>query len=104
MTERKFPEGSLASKLQKEIDTQSPITKADPAAPKPPRKRIDKVRSTGGGITKLQGASARAKIMAHIEALADKTAVLEDLESSLGFPCRGHLQKLVETKHLEIVQ
>lgn len=104
MTERQFPEGSLASKLQKEIAAQAPIAKPDPAAPKQPRKRIDKVRATGKGGTKLQSASARAKIMAHIEALADKTATLEELEKALGVPCRGHLQKLVESGHLEIAQ
>ncbi len=104
MTERNFPAGSLAAKLQGEIAAQAPIKKPDPAAPKAPRKRIDKVRATGKGTTKLQSASARAKIMAHIEALADKTCTLEELEKSLGFPCRGHLQKLVETQHLEIAQ
>jgi deoxyribonuclease (pyrimidine dimer) len=76
------------------------------SAPKPPegvaqRRPIVRVRATGEGRSNLQAASIRAKIMAHIATMPNKTATVAELDAALGVSTRGHLQKLIQKNHLE---
>lgn len=68
------------------------------------RKRILSVRKTAGGTTKLQAGSARKLIMQFVEAQTAAVVSLTDIEAALGIPVRGHVQKLIETNHLENVE
>lgn len=82
-----------------------------PAVPRPkrspsatPRKKIVAVRCIEGGESNPQKASKRRAILDWIGAQPEATATIAALEAEFNEPVRGHVQKLIEKKHLEVVQ
>ena len=82
-----------------------------PAVPRPkrsptatPRKKIVAVRCAEGGESNPQKASKRRAILDWIAEQHDGTATIAALEQHFNEPVRGHVQKLIEKKHLEVVQ
>ena len=65
-----------------------------------PRQKIERVRATGAGTTRLQANSIRARVMAHIPSDAAGITV-EALDAATGISTRPHLQKLLEVNHIE---
>ena len=94
-----YKEGTMSHKLHEEITAQQPIT---PRAKKraEPRPRITRVMATGLGESKPQTGSLRNQILVWIAARPNGMASVEELEEHFKCPVRGHLQKLIEKKHL----
>lgn len=91
-----YPAGTIAAELKAQR-TPEP----DPNKPAlRPRQKIERVRATGAGTTRLQANSIRAQVMRHIPSDAAGITV-EALDAACGFPTRPHLQKLLEVNHIE---
>lgn len=97
-----FKPGTLAHQLW--VATQAmkriePRPKRQPSSE--PRKKILAVRATGKGDSNPQKASRRRAILDWIRAQPDQHCTIEVLEAQFQQPVRGHVQKLIEKKHLE---
>jgi hypothetical protein len=100
-----FKPGTLAHGLwvaTRAMRPAVPRPKRSPAAT--PRKKIVAVRCIEGGESNPQKASKRRAILDWIGAQPDCTATIVALEAEFNEPVRGHVQKLIEKKHLEVVQ
>jgi hypothetical protein len=100
-----FKPGTLAHGLWVATRAMRPATprpKRSPSAT--PRKKIVAVRCAKGGDSNPQKASKRRAILDWIAMQHDGTATIAALEAHFNEPVRGHVQKLIEKKHLEVVQ
>lgn len=100
-----FKPGTLAHGLwvaTRAMRPAQPRPKRSPTAT--PRKKIVAVRCGKGGESNPQKASKRRAILDWIAEQHDGTATIAALEAHFNEPVRGHVQKLIEKKHLEVVQ
>lgn len=100
-----FKPGTLAHGLwvaTRAMRPAQPRPKRSPAAT--PRKKIVAVRCVEGGESNPQKASKRRAILDWIAEQPDSTVTVAALEQHFNEPVRGHVQKLIEKKHLEVVQ
>jgi hypothetical protein len=97
----KFKEGTLAAKLAEEANGVAPIQVAEEGAKRAPK--VNSVKATGCGTSKMQETSKRAQILAWIAAQPNKTATVWEIESHFDLNSRGYLQKLIEVGHLEVL-
>lgn len=66
------------------------------------RKKIEAVRAAEGRTT-LQAGSKRRSIMDWIRDQPDQTATLAAIEAEFESSVRGHVHKLIEVGHLEVL-
>lgn len=94
-----FPPGTLAHGLWVATRAMQKI----PPRPKTvsPRRSIVTVRATGRGSSNPQAASRRRAVLDWITAHGPCT--IAQLEEHFQEPCRGHVQKLLEKDHVEVV-
>lgn len=59
------------------------------------------LRSTGAGTSNMQPGSERNAVLTWIAAQPGSTATLDSVDRHFNKPCRGHIQKLLATLHLE---
>lgn len=79
---------------------KAPKAKTEPSKP---RRTELVVKATFAGVSKVQAASTRAKVLAYIQHSPDATANLVVIDAAIGESTRGYIQKLIEMKHLEVV-
>lgn len=97
-----FQPGTLAHHLWIATQAMKPIEPRPKRQPSSePRKKILAVRATGKGDSHPQKASRRRAILDWIRAQPDQRCTIEALEAQFQQPVRGHVQKLIERKHLE---
>jgi hypothetical protein len=96
--------GTMAYQLLQATKAKEAIV---PKPPKPrntePRIRIAAVKATFKGLSKPQEGSLRNKVLLHIQ-LAKGSVNIDTMETALGFPVRGHIQKLLEKQHIEVTE
>ena len=100
-----FKPGTLSHGLWVATRAMRPIAprpKRSPSAA--PRKKFLVVRCAKSGESNPQKASKRRAILDWIALQHDGTATIAALEAHFNEPVRGHVQKLIEKKHLEVVQ
>lgn len=98
-----FTPGSLADQLDKASIHALPIVpraKKAAAAPAVPRSALMFVRSTGAGKSKVQAASVRGAVLAHIVASAGVPVAVAELDAKFNCNTKGFLQKLIEMNHV----
>lgn len=93
-----YPEGTVAAELKKQRRAEPTEDQKAPA----PRAKIEKVRATGEGTSKLQSTSVRAAILSHIPS-TEAGITVEALDAICGRNTRPHLQKLLEKNHIEVL-
>lgn len=104
-----FQPGTMAHQLW--VATRS-IAKPDrkakvERAPSAPKTKLLAVRATFAGTSKPQSGSQRTEVLLHVQdkkLYPDNTATVEQIERALGYPVRGHLQKLLEKNHLTALE
>lgn len=102
----KFRPGSLAEKLAAEVAQQKPIQplpKKTVTAAATPRVVIVAVRATFAGESRCQVGSKRAAVLKKVQDSPEHTATVDALDKYFEFSTRGHLQKLLEKRHLVLV-
>ena len=62
-----------------------------------------RVRATGRGASRPRPGSDRHAVLLYITSSDGRTATLTALETALGYDCAGHVRKLIDKDHLEIV-
>lgn len=65
------------------------------------RRRVNIVRATGEGTSKVRKESKRGAVLAAIEATGNDGVSVVDLDAQLGFKTRPYLHKLIEKNHIE---
>lgn len=99
-----FKLGTLSHQLWIATQAMKPIEPRPKRQPSSePRKKILAVRATGKGDSNPQKASQRRAILDWIRAQPEQQCTIEALEAQFQQPVRGHVQKLIEKKHLEAV-
>lgn len=99
-----FKPGTLAHQLRIATQAMEPIDPRPKRQPSSePRKKILAVRATGKGESNLQKGSRRRAVLDWIRAQPDQRCTIEALEAQFQQPVRGHVHKLIEKKHLEVV-
>lgn len=95
---------SLAAQLERArelMKPEPPRIKRQPTGK--PRIRISVVRATGTGESSPHKGSKRAAALDYIKAQPDATINIDEAQMQFEEPIRGHIQKLIEKKHLEVV-
>lgn len=101
-----FQPGTLAHSLWVASRSATPIERkprpqARQKAPDGKRSaRLDWVLATGCGTTSLQAGAVRTQVLKFLASQPGGKARVETLEAHFGFPCRGHLQKMIERDHV----
>ena len=67
------------------------------------REKFSAVQCTNTGETKIQPTSGRAAVLAWIKLQPKEQATLAEISRAFELPTRGHVQKLLATKHLAVV-
>ena len=98
---------ALAQELQKDCEMiaklkQEQKQKKKERTPAAERRRVTAVRAVDGGKSTLHRNSARNKVLTEIEKAGDEFVTVAELEERLLLKVRGHIQKLLESGHLEI--
>jgi hypothetical protein len=99
----RFQPGSLAAQLfaaQEAASKIEPRPKKEPSGEK--RAKIAKVKATHAGKSKPQAGSLRCAVLNWIHAQPEGIADVDAMEKALGYPVRGHVQKLIEKDHLTV--
>ena len=100
-----FKPGTMAHQLWVATRAMSRIEPRPRRQPsETPRKKVVAVRLTGRGESNPQRASKRREILDWLRTREGGTATVAELEAQFKPPVRGHLQKLIEKKHLEAVE
>jgi hypothetical protein len=98
-----YKPGTLTHALHEACAATEPIAPLAAQTVRPKRITIQRIRATGTGQSKPQAASARRAVLDWIAAQPEASATVADLEAHFAAPCRGHVQKLVEKGHLEVL-
>jgi len=100
--------GSMAHQLWATARLCQPIAPrpkapaAEPREPGAPKRRFEGVRFSPLGVSSVRESSQRGQVLAAIKASAPGVALIDALDKQLGFPTRGHVQKLLDKGHVEI--
>lgn len=95
--------GTMSHALRTAINQQTPIEPRVVTPEKPKRFVIRRVTATFNGESKPHTDSVRAQVLAFVQNAPNSTATIEEVEAHFQQPVRGYLQKLVEKKHLVVV-
>lgn len=62
-----------------------------------------RVRATGRGESRPRPGSERHAVLLYITTSEGQSATLSGMEAALGYDCAGHVRKLLDKNHLEVV-